>query len=72
MSAEQIRHEPRIGDRVVLIMMGDDPDPVPPGSIGTINYVTGDSMGYIIGVQWDSGRSLSLVEPADKWDFVDA
>lgn len=51
------------GDRVVLIEMGGyDPDPVLPGTEGTVAWI-GDEA---IGVRWDDGRRLNLL-PGDKY-----
>lgn len=60
----------KTGDRVRLVKMGPDPDPIPVGSTGTVTHwaVFGDresrqSVQY--GVQWDNGRSLLVVCPPD-------
>lgn len=45
-----------VSSRVVLGAM-DDPQAPPPGTKGTVRYV--DAMGQI-GVEWDTGSSLSL------------
>lgn len=52
------------GTRLELISMGNAPDPVPPGTRGTVQQVNclGD-----IEVQWDNGRSLSLIPSADSF-----
>lgn len=57
------------GDRIELVEMPQDPDPIPPGSQGTIVKVTElDSQGRLIQleVDWDSGRTLSPVIPPDR------
>jgi hypothetical protein len=43
----------KVGDRVRLIEMGGDPDPVPPGTLGTVWAV--DALGTVH-VRWDAGR----------------
>lgn len=57
-----------VGDRVTLIQMNNDPHPIPPGSEGTVTrickWVGGE---WNIGVRWDSGRTLGLVYPEDKF-----
>lgn len=52
------------GTRLELISMGKDPDPVPPGTRGTVELVNclGD-----IEVNWDNGRSLSLIPGEDSF-----
>lgn len=56
-----------IGDRIELISMGTDPDPVDPGTRGTVVHLC-DLAGFEqIGVRWDNGRSLSLIPGTDRW-----
>ena len=52
------------GDRVELISMADDPDPIPAGSKGTVVDVDDADT---VHVQWDSGRSLGLLPRHDRW-----
>ena len=52
------------GTRLELISMGKDPDPVPPGTRGTVERV--NSLGDIE-VVWDNGRSLSLIPGEDNF-----
>jgi hypothetical protein len=52
-----------VGKRIRLIQMGNDPNPVPSGTEGTV-YHTG---GGVINVEWDNGRSLGLVEGEDRY-----
>lgn len=56
------------GDRVRLDKMTNDPDPVPVGTEGEVTHVQ-----YIsafketqIGVNWDNGRTLSVILPQDR------
>ena len=51
------------GTRLELISMGKDPDPVPPGTRGTVERV--NSYGDIE-MSWDNGRSLSLIPGEDS------
>lgn len=50
------------GTRLELISMGNDPRPIPPGTRGTVLGV--DDAGQI-SMQWDNGRSLSLIPGED-------
>lgn len=57
----------KVGDRIELIRMGDDPDPIAPGSQGTIDYINDADPNFAqIGVKWDSGRSLLILPQYDK------
>ena len=52
------------GTRLELTLMGDDPQPIPPGSRGTVDHV--DDMGTIH-MRWDNGRSLGLIPGEDSF-----
>jgi hypothetical protein len=58
-----------VGDRVRLLHMPDDPDPIPAGSVGTVQLITDLHFSAEPQVQflikWDNGRSLSCVCPPD-------
>jgi hypothetical protein len=55
------------GDRIRLLSMPDDPDPLPAGSLGTVQRVTDIQ----IAVRWDnSGRSLMLCPDADRFEVL--
>lgn len=59
------------GARVRLLSMPDDPDPIEPGSEGTINYVGKfPGEGQQIGVDWDNGRTLMLIVGVDDFELV--
>ena len=60
----------RTGDRIRLLSMPDDPDPVPVGSTGTIVSVTEGPLGQVW-VRWDSGRSLALVPGVDRFEVIE-
>ena len=66
--AEYYKQKYPKGTRIELIQMGNDPRPVPPGTRGTVVYV--DDMGQI-GMQWDNGRSLSLIPSEDSFRVLD-
>lgn len=54
---------PSKGDRVRLLAMPDDPDPIPYGSEGTVEYA--DRLQ--VRVKWDNGRGLNLIPEVDRW-----
>ena len=56
-----------IGKRVKLIMMDEDPDPIPPGTEGTVVGVGGD----VIQMKWDNGRVLGLIWGVDEFEVID-
>lgn len=66
-SAVETTYHP--GDRVVLLRMVDDPDPIAPGSTGTVTgsgvHDLGDGLREHVNVRWDDGRTLSLLVPPD-------
>jgi hypothetical protein len=64
----ETQREQLIGRRIVCTLMGADPDPIPSGSKGTVEFV--DDMG-IIHVKWDSGRTLGLDPKADMYEILD-
>jgi len=55
-----------VGKRVRLIKMNDDPNPVTPGTMGTIAHIGGG----VINVKWDDGRYLGLVEGVDEYEMM--
>lgn len=58
----------KIGDRIKLIEMPNDPDPIPVGTTGTVldvHRVRLQSGYWQIAVKWDIDRSLSVVVPPD-------
>jgi hypothetical protein len=61
----------KAGDRIVLHEPLDDPHPIELGSSGTVKDVRPYSMKgeihYQIAMAWDSGRTLSLLWPHDKF-----
>ena len=62
----QKRYPP--GTRVRLQYM-DDPQAPPPGTMGTVQYI--DDLGQI-GVNWDTGSSLSLIPGKDSFSKIPA
>lgn len=65
----------RPGQRIELLSMADDPNPVQPGTRGTVREVekhgTGRDAFIQVDVEWDNGRSLMLSVPPDRCRIVD-
>ena len=57
------------GDRIRLVHMPDDPDPIPAGSEGVVTNVTNGPLAQIT-VDWDNGRSLSLIPGVDRFEII--
>ena len=59
-----------IGDRIRLLSMPDDPDPIPAGATGTVRSVTTGAFAQIE-VDWDnSQRTLALVPGVDRFEII--
>ena len=56
----------KVGDRVRLLSMTDDPDPIPAGTTGKVVGVYLLSDWTQVDVDWDNGRSLMLSIPPDE------
>lgn len=67
----------QVGDRIRLIEMQGDTNPIPPGSTGIVVSVADLSAfhqapDYAISVDWDDiDRSLSLIWPVDSFEVID-
>lgn len=65
---------PKRGDRIRLLSMHDDPDPVQVGQTGMVVRVArhggGKDVWFQIDVSWDNGRSLMLVSPPDEFAII--
>lgn len=68
-----IKERVKEGDRIRLLAMPKDPRPIEVGTMGTVTFVTDltplQAGAFQIGVAWDNGRTLSLVEE-DRWEKV--
>lgn len=53
------------GDRIKLVSMPYDPDPIPVGTEGTVTFINKLTIGYQVVVAWDNNRSLLLSIPPD-------
>ena len=62
------------GDRIKLIAMPDDPDPISAGTMGTVVSVDQIGVGreawLPVDVDWDNGRQLMLTVPPDDFEIV--
>jgi hypothetical protein len=65
---------PHPGDRIRLVAMQDDPDPIPVGQVGTVVGVSRHGSGkdewFQIDVSWDDGRTLMLSSPPDRFEVI--
>lgn len=56
-----------VGTRIRLISMPDDPDPIAPGTCGTIMEF---SNGAMLDVSWDNGRTLGVAIGIDTYEVI--
>jgi hypothetical protein len=63
----------KVGDRIELVSMRDDPDPIELWTRGTVDFVNDNpASGFVqYGVQWDNGRTLMLCVPPDEFKVLD-
>jgi hypothetical protein len=58
------------GDRIRLVAMTYDPDPVPAGTTGTVTAIRQHGTWSQVDVVWNNGRNLMLVVPPDQFEVV--
>lgn len=56
-----------IGRRIRMVEMIDDPDPIPPGTGGTVTGA--DDAGHLF-VDWDNGRTLHVIPGIDAYNII--
>lgn len=63
------------GDRVRLIFMPNDPNPIPENSTGTVEEVVNMTWGQDkrsqVWIDWDNGRRLCCICPPDHLEIID-
>jgi hypothetical protein len=55
------------GKRIELISMSSDPQPIAPGTKGTVAFV--DSLGTLH-MKWDNGRTLGVIPGEDTFKVI--
>jgi hypothetical protein len=63
----------KVGDRIELVKMPNDPDPIPVGTQGTVTKIQ-DGLypgATEIYVKWDIARSLHLIVPPDEYRVIE-
>jgi hypothetical protein len=63
-------HVPLPGDRIRLVAMTDDPDPIAAGTTGTVTAVRQHRTWAQVDVAWENGRKLMLVVPPDQFEVI--
>ena len=62
------KHPCKVGDRIRLDFMGDDPCPIEAGTTGTVREImSASATSLVIRVDWDVNRSLNLCSPPDQF-----
>lgn len=60
------------GQRIRMGTMDNDPRPIPEGTEGTVSRVVWVMDAWHISVDWDSGRTLSIISPPDTFSILDS
>jgi hypothetical protein len=58
------------GDRIRLLAMPEDPNPIAVGELGTVVRISTIGPWDQVYVKWDSGRTLMLCIPPDVVELV--
>jgi hypothetical protein len=61
----------KTGDRLRLISMPDEPNPVPTGTKGTVFSVIPYGGNWILNMKWDNGRTLGVHLEQDTVEKID-
>lgn len=64
---DALRERYPAGSRIELVEMPDDPQPIEPGTRGTLLFI--DDMGTLH-IKWDNGRGLGVVPGKDVFKIV--
>ncbi len=65
----------KVGDRVRMLEMPNDPDPIPPGTEGVVQETRRVCLNprntfTQYEIKWDNGRTLSAIVPPDKLEVI--
>lgn len=61
----------KAGQRIRLVSMIDDPDPIPAGTTGTVVKIYSQQDWFQVDVDWDTGRTLMLSIPPDEIERIE-
>lgn len=65
---------PKPGDRIRMVAMPNDPDPIPTSAVGTVvsvsNHGDGKNAWHQVDAEWDNGRNLMLTMPPDRIEIL--
>jgi len=62
-----INPELNIGDKIVILHMGEEPNVVPIGTKGEVTGISNTPWGIQYQVKWDNGSSLDIIPEVDFW-----
>ena len=60
----------KVGDRIELLYTNDEMTKLESGDRGIVTKVEGEPGDRLIGVTWDNGERLALLEGIDKFKVV--